>query len=649
MNISIHAQEKSRKELKGDKYRFSYSYDKAIHCYTHAKHLTFDGQRNLAVSYQKLNKNINAEETYAAMITSGATLVPEDYINYAMVLKTNGKFEESSKWMEKFQETKPNDLRAKSYVKNRMDFNSLLQDESKFKILSMDFNTSADDFWASYYQDKIVFASTRNNWDAMDRKYNWNNRPYLDLYVSKIDNKQLETPVRFDKRLNGKIHDGPASFNNDGTLMAYTRNNYKDKTKDKIVELQIYFSTYSEGDWTDPVPFIYNNPNYSVGQPHLTADGKTMYFISDMPGGFGGADIYKTTKTDNNEWSKPENLGNKINTEGEEMFPFLQEKNNLFCFASDGHYGFGGLDIFMCSVDGNKYGHVSNVGFPLNTQHDDYALILNDSLTNGYFSSNRNATGFDNIFSVEVMKKLENGKKIAGIAKDKNGKSIPTVFVTLQEENSSTTDTLTTNEDGSYTFFAETNKLYMLIGVKNSYLDGHNNASTFGTEPIVYADLIFSKKFTVDSSLLVEGTDLVKIIKAHPSFEGDLKMDIAYFDFDKFNIRPDAARELDKIVSIMNDYPTMVVQLSSFTDCSASEAYNQILSDKRAQASLDYIKKRITKPERITGHGYGETKLLNGCDCEGTFRSTCPDNQNQLNRRTEFIIMKKLPVTKKAK
>ncbi len=640
INGSIHAQEKSHKELKGDRYAFTYSYQKAIDTYKHTKHLTLDGQRNLAMSYHKTGQNVLAESAYAQLLSEVSIPVAEDYYNYATVLKMNGKYDESAKWMEKFQEAKPDDLRAKSYVNNRIDFKTALTDDGKFKIIPMDINTTSDDFGTSYYMDQIVFASTRQDHSVINRKYNWNNQPFLDLYVSELDGKQLKAPKTFEKCLNTKFHDGPASFSKDGTMMAFSRNNPKDKSKDKVVEIQIYTSTKTDGKWAKPEAFKYNDPAYSVAQPFLSNDGKTMFFASNMPGGFGGADLYKSTKNDKNEWSKPENLGSKINTEGDEMFPFLQEKKNLFFFTSDGHNGFGGLDIFMCMTNENKFGHVSNIGFPLNSAHDDYALICNDTLSNGYFSSNRDPKGFDNIYSVDFLKLLENGKIIKGFARDKNDAGIPFTNVTLQEENSSEMDTLTSKEDGSYSFLAQSNKMYMLTGSKKDYLDGHNNASTYREEPFVYSDVVLQNKFIIDSTHLVVGTDLGVVAKTALKYEGNISKDVAYFDLDKSNIRPDAAKEMDKIVSIMNDYPTIVIQLGSYTDCSASKTYNQQLSERRAQASLEYIKKRITKPERITGFGYGETKLVNSCDCQGVNISTCPDAENQKNRRTEFIIMK---------
>lgn len=404
--INVTAQEKSKKEIQGDKYAFRYAYDEAIESYTQAKQLTLNGQRKLADSYHKMNQNILAEEVYSKFMLSQGEIIPEDYYNYAMVLKNNGKYNESNNWMDKFAELKPNDLRVKSYLLNKSELSNLLKDDGLYKISSLSINTDAEDFGTCYYKNSIVFASSRSS-KMFPKKSNWTGKPFCDMYISEVENDQLKSPNNFDIELNGKMHDGPASFSKDGKFMAFTRNNYKDKTKDKIVELQIWFSNYIDGDWTEPEAFIYNNSEFSVGQPCLTSEGKTMFFTSDMAGGYGGKDIYITTKNEKGEWLKPINMGNKINTEGDEMFPYFNNENQTMLFSSNGLFGIGGLDIFICKFNGSEIGSVNNVGFPLNTQFDDFAAIANDSMTKGYFSSNRTGgKGGDDIYYFDILKKI---------------------------------------------------------------------------------------------------------------------------------------------------------------------------------------------------------------------------------------------------
>jgi outer membrane protein OmpA-like peptidoglycan-associated protein len=632
ISINAIAQDKSRKEKQGDKYSFNYTYDKAIDSYNRAKHLTIDGQRKLAKSYSQMGENTEAEVAYAKLVNSATGVLPEDYYNYAMVLKSNAKYDESAKWMEIFNDQKPNDLRAKDYIANKSSLPVLLKDNGKFKIEHLNVNTDAQDFGTSFYKNKIVFASSRAFPKMIKRKYSWTGKPFLNMYASEVDGAQLKDPKIFGKSLDGKMHDGPASFSNDGTYMAFTRNNYNDKTKDRIVELQIYFSTGKDENWATPEPFAYNNSEYSVTHPCLTANGTTMYFTSDMPGGFGGADIYRTSKSEKGEWQKPENLGDKINTEGDELFPFIDETNQIFYFVSNGRFGLGGLDLFISPVVGSSFGTSYNAGSPLNTQYDDFAIAIDGKTNKGYFSSNKiGGSGDDDIYSVEILKTIEINKKINGIAKTENGKAIPKTFITLFNDKGEIIDTLTTKDDGAYSFSVDKDRDFVLTGKKEKYIEGSNTANTYGPKAIVIADITLLTKEEIVTRKIQEGADLGKI----------LEFKSIYFDFHKYTIRPDAAAELDQIVKIMNQYPNMILKLSSYTDCRATKGYNQKLSENRAKASGDYIKKRIIKPARITSKGYGENNLVNGCACEGDIVSECSEDVHQENRRTEFIIVKK--------
>lgn len=642
LSVSLYAQ-KSNKEKNGDEFYSEYSFDKAIESYTAAKDLSVEGQRKLADSYRHIDKYPQSEAAYARFINNTSGIGPDDYYNYAMVLKTNGKYDQAAKWMDKFKELKPNDLRARNYAADNSELSNMQRDEGKYKITPLNINTPDQDFGTAYYKNKIVFASSRSGPSLIKREYNWNRKPFLDLYVSDMDGDQLKTPENFGKEINGKLHDGPASFSSDGNFMAFTRDNYTDRSKDGVVKLQIYFSSFKDGKWTEPEAFPLNNSEYSVGHPCLTLDGNTMYFVSDMPGGFGGADLYRVSKDDKGKWGKPENLGDKINTEGDEMFPFYQEDaaggEGFLFFASNGRLGLGGLDNFFAPIIGDgKFGKVRNFGNPINTQFDDFALIMDNKFGKGYFTSNRvGGKGDDDIYSYVLLKSLENGKKLKGVAKDANGNPIPNTFIQLLDEQGNVIDTLTTKEDGSYTFLVDSDKKFKLIGTKPSYIDGDSLTNTFGTEIVVKADLILVKREDVTARKVIVaedikvGVDLGKLLELNP----------IYFDLNKYDIRPDAKLELDKIVKIMNDYPDIVIELGSHTDCRASKEYNQALSDNRAKASAAYVKARITKPSRIYGKGYGETKPVNGCACEGDQKSNCSEEEHQKNRRTEFIIVKK--------
>jgi outer membrane protein OmpA-like peptidoglycan-associated protein len=409
----FNAQEKTTNEENGNDHYFVYLYKKAIESYKNLKVLTSDGHRKLAKSYYKLGENDLAEKAYEKLIQSTEGIFVEDYYDYAMVLKSNGKYEESNSQMEIFNSKKTNDLRLIDYNANKDNLSSMLFDNGKIKVQNLEMNTDAQDFGTSFFKDKIVFASSRSS-IPMAKKSNINDLPFLNLYSSEVLAGELKAPVEFDKLLNGSLNEGPASFNKEGTLMAYTQNNSKLSKNELIVRLELIFMTNKDGKWSKSEPFKLNNKNYSVGHANLSADGNTMYFASDMPGGYGGSDLYRVTKNINGEWSNLENLGIKINTEGDELYPFFEEKTGNFLFTSNGRFGLGGFDIYINKTNSNGFQTSINLGAPINTQYDDFAAIVDDKMSRYYFSSNRKGgKGSDDIYTAMIPEKKDTTEKIA--------------------------------------------------------------------------------------------------------------------------------------------------------------------------------------------------------------------------------------------
>lgn len=628
---------KSTKEIKGDKFFFRYSFDKAIRRYSKAKDLTINGQRNLAESYLNLGQYENADDAYLKLLSNQTNPLPEDLYNYASLLKNRGKYKEAFTYMDKFSEQKPNDLRSIDYLKHKHGLLMLSNDNGYFKINELNINTNADDFGAAFYKKQIVYASTRAVPKMILRTYNWTNKPFWSLYVTDVEDGQLKKGKKFNKKEKSKNHDGPASFSNDGNFMAFTRNKINDKSKDNVVELLILFSEFKDDKWSEPVPFALNNKEYQVAHPSLSSDGNTMYFASDMPGGYGGSDIYRVTKLSDGSWSAAENLGSNVNTEGDEMFPFFESDSQVLFFSSNGRFGLGGLDVFYVAVSGSNVGNAKNLGFPLNTQYDDYALIIDEKFYSGYFSSNRTGgKGGDDIYGFDLLKNLDIDKRIEGIAKDVNAIPIPETKVLLMDSEGYLIDSVTTKDDGEFSFFAAFNKNYKVIGKNDEYLDGYYELNTFGRESIVNADITLLKgKEVATPEVIVEVVEAPVVV---PIKIGNLNN--IYFDFDSYDIRTEAEVELNKIVKILNDNPNIEVELRSYTDSRASAAYNMVLSNNRANSSVNYIKERISNPDRISGKGFGETNLVNDCAEEGDVISNCSEAEHQLNRRTEFFIVK---------
>jgi len=716
--MNIHAQKITLK--KGNNYFKTYSYAESIEKYEAITDKTIEINRRLAESYFNIGK-LDKSESYWKTVVETEGKTASDVYNYASVLSMNQKYKEAEYWMNEFNKLNPKDTRGQLWANNNGFYEKLLQDKGNFKIESLDVNSKQEDFGVSYYKDKVVFASTRQPIEMIKRRWNWNELPFLDLYVAEVDtNLQFKSYEKFYNNINKKYHEGPASFNKAGDFMAFTRNNYLGKSVEGIVKLQLYTAEYKDNKWQKPVPMPFNNNEYSVGHASLTADGKTMYFASDIPGGVGGVDLYRTHRNPDGSWTEPENLGKKINTEGNEMFPFVHPDGMLF-FASNGLLGLGGLDIFVAQIKEDGFGKPENLGVPVNSSYDDFAFVMDDNQKSGYFSTNRpGGKGDDDIYLFRAAKEFKFGKILRGKAMDLDSNVLANVKVNLFDEGGNTLGTITTQKDGAYEFEIEQDKYYKLDGTKALYSDGHNTADSHTDEYIVYADLLLNKipqfalycvvtdaqngdslenvkiKFTnlidknseiihtpktgdfyrkledkhlndsisyelsfekegymsetvvynkklyrtgqynihedLDFALdrVEEGMDLSKIVHVNP----------IYFDLNKSNIRPDAAIELDKIVKVMNENPNMVVELGAHTDCRGTYKYNMSLSDRRAKASAQYIKERITNPDRIYGKGYGESRLINHCECEGSRKVPCTEEEHQMNRRTEFRIVK---------
>ena len=489
----------------------------------------------------------------------------------------------------------------------------------------------------------------------------------------------------------------------------------------------IYYSKFNSTDstWSTETPFLYNNDEYSVGHPTLSYDGSKLYFTSDMPGGLGGTDIYVCEKQSNGRWSKPQNLGEGINTEGNEMFPFINSKEGILFFASNGHHGLGGLDVYMSYDRNGKFEKVLHMGAPINTSKDGFAFFTDKDMKYGYLSSNREGgKGDDDLYGFDILKPFKVTYYVRGRALSLENKStpIPGSKVQLKDSNNNVIAESVVGDDGKYEFEVELEKDYQLFGEKTKYFPRSTSFNTNdmkgevierdvylekdpdislyclimekGTSnPIENVHIILLDNFTNNEFLNLKtpvtgdfkkaltgkkiGERLSYQVKLEaPGYLGktltfnyeitkpgqinmheflDIKLDKLevgtdigklidinpiYFDLNKSNIRPDAATELDKIVKVMKENPTIEIELQSHTDCRASKAYNQALSDRRAKSSAKYVQEHIDRASRIYGKGYGESQLVNKCECEGSKKVPCTEEEHQQNRRTEFKIVK---------
>ncbi|MDP4270061.1 MAG: OmpA family protein [Bacteroidota bacterium] len=602
--------EKLPKEIKADAYYNTFSFQKAIDKYTQIESLDTEGQRRLADCYRKVHNYQKAEEMYAKIVQSPG-VTKEDLFNYILALRQNGKYTEANKQMDEFARSYPGDQRSISYKVSKKDFEKMLTDQGCFTVRNLNFNGPQVDFGPAYFNGNIVFASSRSNNRLTKRLYNWDDKPYLNLFVAKVDSGQFVQLKSFSKKLNKKWHEGPASFSNKGRFMAFTRDNYNNKSKDGSVNLQLYFSVFGGEKWSDPISFKLNSPEYSIGHPSLTEDGKTLYFASDMPGGFGGVDLYRIQRLPSGEWGEPENLGKGINTEGDEMFPFYHESDQTLFFSSNGHAGLGGLDIFTTCFEKGKWSKVKNLGVPVNGKDDDFALIVDPQLKSGYFSSNRQeGKGDDDIYSFAVLKPFNEKFKAESLR-----------LYVLNKQNGHPIQNAT------------------IIFCDNTHLTSAENGLVSRGVPEMESCAIKAEAFgysTSGKNLDLRNEEEKAVLTDTLWLELDRKFVLhnINYDFDKWDILPESAVELDKLVALMNANQEIKVELGSHTDSRGSAEYNHKLSQLRAESVKKYLVSKGIDEKRIKAIGYGESQLLNRC-ADGV---DCTPEEHRENRRTEVFI-----------
>lgn len=677
----------------------------------------------LANAYRLNNETVKAEKWFSKAVETSEE--PKAKFYYAQMLLMNSKPAKAKTWFNNYK------LNVSGKEANHIDnFITLCYlaetdqlSDRNFEISRVIFNSEKLDFSPSYFGDDILFVSNREESEGAKNKLDdWTDEKYTDLFIASPKNGFKVTS--FSSKVNSSLHESSGVFNSDLSTLFFTRSNQsKGRLKDdkeKNIRLQIMETSLVENKWTKPSRLAFNNSNYSFCHPALSKDNNTIIFASDQPGGYGGMDLYIVKKI-GDEWGVPENMGNRINTTGNEVFPFLDEKSNLY-FSSNFHAGYGGLDIFKSEKVGNNWKKPRNLGLPLNSFKDDFGVITKDHFETGYFSSNR--SGNDEIYTFENI----GAYRVSGIVKNcETGKIIPNANVTIsQGEN--ILHTLKSDEKGEFSF--ETRKdigilkanaskplfetspactgenefdvlqdnlivalglinqvkeddlvicgevlnescNYLLEGAKITIINICNGEAvtvqsdrngkftypllenckykitaekeyfetinqTFTTDSLKTKDcyeLKFNMKSTVDlrdpalgykgssQVLLKEGTviDLYNI----------------YFDFDKSYIRNDATEELQWVKTIMKNYPTMKVEISAHTDARASNAYNNTLSQNRAESARNWLIANGVNANNIIAKGYGESKLKNEC-VDGV---TCTRIKHQRNRRVEFKVL----------
>ena len=575
-------------------------------------------------NYHSANYDV-ATFWYEKLLENDEVAVSPDYLyRYALALKSIKRYDESNLWMEKFQKIKNNDTRANLFTNNPDYLKEIQIPKEQYIIENLsDINSPESDFAPSYLAGNLVFTTSR---DLDLQKYS--KLPYLNLYQSEISEEGKTGKLSLlSEILNSKANESSTSFSKDGETVYFTRNNFSKKSfkrdKNGISRLKIYRAFKNGDSWGEPEDLPFNDTNYSVAHPSLSSDGTKLYFASDMPGGKGASDIYVVTVLSDGTFGEPVNMGALINTEGKETFPFISSSDILY-FASNGHPGLGGLDIFK--VDLNKENKPTNLGSPINSSEDDFSLVMDASDEIGYFASNRKGgKGSDDIYG---LKRSDSDcfTFIEGNAYDKDSEKplAETIVEALDYDGQKLAETVTAS-DGSYTIRIPCQeKQYQLSGKKEGYEVG-----------TLYMLTTSDKKQIKDTRLELEqstkvvdvGSDLVKVLKLTP----------IYFDLNSSYINKSAYPELNKVVDYMSKRPDIKIAVGSHTDSREGDQYNVWLSRRRAMRTVQYITSKGIDPSRISGKGYGETQLLNRC-ANGV---RCSESEHQLNRRSEFIVIEK--------
>ena len=569
----------------------------------------------LANCYYFINDTKKAE-MYYKRVAKSKDANPEAIYNYAQTLKANGKFSDYNTWMKNFAKLSPNDTRVKEFMKNPNYIPKIMDDMARYTATNMeDINSEYADFGGIVYGKDFYFASGRN---TSRKTYQWNEEPYLEIYKATNVGGTMKNAELLNGDVNTKYHESNAVISADGKRMYFDRNDYfegdYDKSASGINQINLYYAENIDGKgWSGVVSAPFNNNEYSTGHPALSQDGNTLYFVSDMPGGKGGSDIYMVAINSDGSLGTPKRLGDNINTEGKELFPYIDSNGTLY-FSSNGHMGIGGLDVFYAEAQGDGFDVVNNLGKGVNSSADDFAYKYDPTSQSGYVSSNREGgMGSDDIYTVEAVE-IPCEVTIAVLVINENtNAAVAGARVDLYDTMGNKLSTKTSNVDGMVSFKAACDQAHEVQGV---LADFESNAS----------------KVAPANDQKVSATIALKPIE-EIIVEDQIVLNPILFDLDKSNIKAQAAFELDKVVSVMNKYPEMVIAVGAHTDSRATDAYNLRLSEARAQSTVQYIISKGINAKRISGKGYGESQPKVSCG------DTCSEAEHQLNRRSEFTIV----------
>jgi outer membrane protein OmpA-like peptidoglycan-associated protein len=579
---------------------------------------SFKVLQNLADSYYFTNDFENAAKTYTKMISRYTDIEDKARVyRYAQCLLAIKDYQTADRYLKSYH---GKDWNTKEFL-----FELKRSTPHVFEVQPVSNLGTNSDFGLSYIHGEMVsFASSRN----LDRPiYSWNGLPYLDLYTAQLTNGTvLKNATAFSSEINTSLHESNAVFTEKGMVMYFNRNNKKRVIIDgeRVSNIQLYRAEKVGNKWTNVTLLPFNNELYSVEHPSLSKDGKTLYFSSNMPGGYGAFDIYKVSVHIDGSFGIPVNLGTSINTAFRDQFPYISATNDLY-YATNGKQGLGGLDLHRAVMINGDFHNPINLGSSINSSRDDYAFIIDEEVNESYFSSNRD--GLDQIYTGKRKENIRSKYVVVGVVQDSISKRVlPGSQVTLFDEHEVAIDDIVTGDDASYMFRVDSNKKYSVRATRKFYLS-QNIAFSTQKDGRISHDIFLT---------LLSYQDSEERIQLDSKGDLQVKLEQVFFGFDQYVISLQAAAILEELVTIMNKYPDMHIEVSAHTDIRGSSEYNLLLSYKRARSTMNYLMKQGINKNRLRSAGYGETQPYNNCIKE----VVCTDKEYQINRRCEFKIIR---------
>lgn len=582
----------------------------------------------LANSYFFTNDYLKARKWYDQLYQMQGDGMSEDlFLRMLTCYRANKDYDRANELLKSYYAKNQKRYKMLSYQKQKLDSMKVEIDN----VVNLSINTDKADFGAVYYGNDVVFSSSRVIEGGNAELYEWNNQPYLNLFLAtrNKNNGQLSNAKGFLQNLNSDYHDAAVTFSKDRKTIYFTRNKLTRKSKldtdeNGTSQVQILKGTISGNEITDVVTLDFNGKDYSCGHPALSPDGKWLYFVSNMPGGYGETDLYVAEVFADGLTGTPINLGEMVNTAGREMFPFVTG-DSLF-FSSDGHYGFGGLDIFLARSSGKtNYSIPENLGEPVNSNMDDFSFISDPEERNGYFSSNRQGgKGDDDIYWFE-WKELPKFIDYSGPVLSRSDRTpIPNADIKVYDAFNDLIMETKSDDKGYYEMQLPCNAQFRAVFGKPD----------FSTETVEISTPEESGESDNNEVLL---TSYVSLVEKEGETE-KIKVDPIYFAYNKWDIGPEAEAELQKVLFAMEKFPNLKIKIESHTDARGTDSYNLKLSDERAKSTMQYLISKGISPDRIeSAIGYGETRPKNKC-VNGV---KCSEEEHYVNRRSDFIIISK--------